>query len=57
MKAKKYRKIAREEMQDALRLNARAIHSMFCRLRLRERMRIAWLIVKGDEDLDKAVAK
>jgi len=55
MKIKKYRKVAREEMKKALHDNVRAIFTMLCKLHWRERFRIAWLLIKGDSNIQKAV--
>lgn len=49
MKPKKYRKI----IEQSLRNNVREAFTAFCRLHWRERVRIAWLLVKGDSNLDK----
>jgi hypothetical protein len=55
MKAKRYKRIARDAAQTAFRDNVRASFTAFCRLALRERLRIAWLLVRGDDNLEKAV--
>jgi hypothetical protein len=55
MKAKKQKKIVREQLEAALRHNYKFAHSAFCRLNWKERLRIAWLLIRGDADLEKAV--
>jgi hypothetical protein len=55
MKAKRYKRIARDAAQTAFRDNVRASFTAFCRLAWRERLRIAWLLVRGDDNLEKAV--
>ena len=55
MKTKRQKKIVREQLETALRNNYKFAHSAFCRLHWRERCRIAWLLIKGDSDLEKAV--
>lgn len=53
MKLKKWRKEMRKALPDAVRL----VWAKLCILPRRERWRLAWLLVRGVDDLERAVKK
>ena len=53
MKLKKWRKEMRKALPDAVRL----VWAKLCVLPRRERWRLAWLLVRGVDDLERAVKK
>ena len=57
MKAKRIRRQFKRQMQAAFHDNLRAIWTRLCGLSFRERRRLAWMLIRGDADLDRAARK
>ena len=54
MKAKRIRRQIRKQTTKVLQDNVRVIWSRLVQLPRRERIRLAWMLLRGDDDLDRA---
>ena len=50
-------KMMRRQFRKTLRDNVRVIFRRLCGLPLGERLRLAWLLVRGDANLDRAAKR
>ena len=57
MKAKKLRRNIRKQANAALKDNIRFMWAKLVRLPRRERIRLAWMLLRGDADIDGAVKR
>jgi hypothetical protein len=57
MKPKRIKKHLRDAAVAAFRDNLRVIWARLCALPRRDRLRLAWMLVRGDADLDRVARK